>query len=182
MFQLDDVHAGRAAFDTNARIPARPADESIEAQTTIKPLPSFSYSSKAIYPRQWTKIFSPLSTHSWVFSSNTAFVRMAEVSEPAPGSVMHMAAKVGFSSMKRARNFACCSGEPAACTAAAPSPPPGVIEIHSHIAPCQHFNLRSQQLIANRRTFGFILDLPSSLSGFFGSARRRCPWTSWQNA
>ena len=111
---------------TKARIPARPAVGSMEAQTTIKPLPNCSYSVNDLSPPV-TKIFSPLMTHSCVASSNTARVRIADVSEPAPASVMHMAAKVGFSPAKRARNFARCSGEPAACTAAAPSPPPGVM-------------------------------------------------------
>ena len=117
---------GVPASTTKARIPARPAEGSILAHTTMKPLPSFSYSLKALSPAV-TKIFSPLMTHSLVFSSNMARARMAEVSEPAPGSVMHIAAKVGLSSLKRARNLAFCSGEPAACTAAAPSPPPGVM-------------------------------------------------------
>ena len=117
---LVTVAPGVPASTTKERIPARPAFGSIVAQTTIKP----SDSIKALCPAV-TKIFSPLRTHSLVSSSNTAVARMAEVSDPAWGSVMHMASKTGLSPMNRLRNFFFCSEVPAALTAAAPNMPPG---------------------------------------------------------
>jgi hypothetical protein len=84
----------------------------MDAHTTMKPRPSFSYSVNDLSPPV-TKIFSPLITHSFVFSSNTARVRMAELSEPAPASVMHIAANVGLSPLKRDKNFTRCSAVPA---------------------------------------------------------------------
>ena len=57
------------------------ADGSIDAQTTMKPLPRFSYSVNALSP-EVTKIFSPLSTHSLLFSSSTARVRICRGDVP----------------------------------------------------------------------------------------------------
>src|SRR3990172_2921876 len=111
---------GVPASTTNERIPALPADLSIVAQTTIKPWESTS----ALCPLV-TKIFSPLSTHSLVSLSSTAEVRMADVSDPACGSVIHMASKTGLSPENLLRNRSFCSSVPAAVTAAEPSIPPG---------------------------------------------------------
>jgi hypothetical protein len=65
-----------------------------------------------------TKIFSPLSTHSFVASSSTAVICTIEGSEPQPGSVIAIASV-------RFCHFCCCSGVPAARRAELPRPPPG---------------------------------------------------------
>ncbi len=118
---LVTVTPGVPASTTNGRIPARPALRSIDAQTTTNPFDSSSASLPLVQ-----KIFSPLSTHSLVASSNTALVRIAEVSDPAPGSVIAIAPHAGVSpSAKRDRNLIFCSGVPTASIAAPPSAPPG---------------------------------------------------------
>ena len=64
-----------------------------------------------------TKIFSPFSTHSSVSSSSTAVVETREGSEPHPGSVIAIESR-------SPPHFFCCSGVPAALSAALPRPPP----------------------------------------------------------
>ena len=102
-------------------MPARPADGSTVAQTTTKPFDC----SPAIQP-EVQKIFSPFSTHSLVALSSTARVLMAEVSEPAPGSVIAIAPHFGSPSVKRLRKRSFCSGVPAASIAAPPNPELGI--------------------------------------------------------
>jgi hypothetical protein len=70
------------------------------------------------------KIFVPLSTQ-WS-PSFTAVVWMAELSEPACGSVIAIAPHLGSPSLKRARKRSFCSGVPAAATAAPPRPGFGI--------------------------------------------------------
>ena len=85
------IGLGAPASTMKGLIPARPAERSTEAHTTMKP----SESTTDLCPLV-TKIFSPFRTQP--SPSRTAVVRMAAVSDPQWGSVIAMLAHFGFPS------------------------------------------------------------------------------------
>src|SRR5437016_1319497 len=139
------------ASTTKALMPARPAERSSVAHTTTNPS-DFSAAMRPLVQ----KIFVPFSTQ-WS-PSRSAVVVIAELSDPQPGSVIAIAAHLGFPpALKRDRKRSFCSGVPAAATAAPPSPLFG-IERYRPASPHESSSMETHivRLRSDGPSFGFF--------------------------